>query len=216
MGKSPTDSVPGRPRPLAPRTTSRGVERASRLRDYALERFLAEGFDGVNLNDLIREVGGSKSLIYKHFGSKEGLFVAAVIGMCEQLIGDLTYDGLAGLATEEGLSVLAHRLLAALLTERHIAFQRLVIAESGRFPQVMRAWFNNGPQKSRAVIAGYLKSRFAAGKIKAVDFDRVAIQLHDMITIDLLYRAMLGAPPDPAAIRAAVDSAVETLLHGIA
>ncbi len=61
-----------------PRRTRRGEARDALLRARAAVLFLERGYDSVTVDDIVREVGGSKGSVYSFYGGKEGLFLAAI------------------------------------------------------------------------------------------------------------------------------------------
>src|ERR1700730_3406069 len=130
----------------APRRRGRGEARAAQLRARALELFLARGYDGVSVDDIVREVGGSKTNIYNFYGGKDGLFLAVMDEISQAIARPLKQLKLAGLAFEAGMRKFAKTLLAVLMQEQHLAFQRLVIAEALRHPQLGLTWHRNGPR----------------------------------------------------------------------
>ncbi len=67
------------------RRTKRGNERCEKVRVVAADLFLAHGYDGVSLDDIIAQSGGSKTNIYSHFGGKEGLFIGIIEGLCDEV-----------------------------------------------------------------------------------------------------------------------------------
>lgn len=194
----------------APRRTARGEARQAALRARAGELFLERGYDGFSLDELVRDVGGSKGAVYSFYGGKDGLFVAAVAEMMEQVTAPVKRVALDGLAVEDGLRRFATELLAMLLQPRHLALQRLVIAEGRRHPQVAADWYRVGPRATHAVLAGFLAAAQARGAVRAgLDPAAVAVLFHDMVVFDLLTRALAGADsPDAAAVSATIDHAV--------
>lgn len=196
------------------RVTKRGLERRGRIHEVAAAMFLERGYDGVSLDEIVKVVGGSKTNVYSHFGSKEGLFTAIVEDMCGNFL--ITLQGMEAATPDPAadLRAIAQALLAVLLDAEHVAFQRLIIAESGRFPAVARVWFDMGPQRARAVIARCIAFHQQAGRLRAADPHRMATRFHDMIVTNGLYLALLGAPPGPEETRLAIEEAVETLLWG--
>src|ERR1700722_10190325 len=110
-----------------PRRTRRGEERDTQLRAHASEMFLERGYDGVSVDDIVREVGGSKTNVYSFYGGKDGLFLAVMDAILQDVALPLKRLTLGGLSLEAGLQKFARTLLAVLLEERHLAFQRLVI-----------------------------------------------------------------------------------------
>ncbi|MDT7578642.1 MAG: hypothetical protein QOH17_4975 [Pseudonocardiales bacterium] len=197
------------------RRTRRGNEKSEQIRATATELFLTHGYDGVSLDAIVRAVGGSKTNIYNHFHSKEGLFADIVETMCEDFLASFATTDVAALDVQEGLRTLALALLDILLQDRHLAFQRLIVAETARFPALGRAWFKSGPERSRSIIARFIEKQQQAGRLRRSDPHRSATLFHDMIAFDLLYRAMLGNKPSDNEIRQRIDSTIHVFLHGL-
>jgi len=196
------------------RTTSRGLARREQILGVATTMFLAHGYAGVSIDEIVKAVGGSKTNVYSQFGSKEGLFSTLVEALCADLLRDFQAMDLEGMELAQGLKTLASTLLAILLEERHLAFQRLIIAESGRFPALARVWLDSGPQQSRRIIARFLEARQRAGQLRVSDAMRAATLFHDMVVSNPTHLAMLGAPPSARDIDQFIDDVIDTFLHG--
>jgi AcrR family transcriptional regulator len=199
-----------------PRRTWRGEERCGQIRAVAAELFLAHGYDGVSVDEVVRRAGGSKANVYRHFGGKEGLFAQVIEDLCAEILAPLAALDTADLPVDEALRALGRRLLGALLQERHLAFHRLVIAEAGRFPALGQVWFRQGPQTSGRILAAFIKAQQEAGRLRAGDPDRAAALLHDMLTFDLLHRALTSTDGGPTAdqVEQVMEEAVALFLHG--
>jgi len=63
------------PRPL---TTERARRRREQLLEIALEEFLARDYDEVSVDDVAGRAGVSHGLVFQYFGSKKGLYLAAL------------------------------------------------------------------------------------------------------------------------------------------
>jgi AcrR family transcriptional regulator len=208
----PLHDIPRR----AIRRTRRGDKKSEQIRSIATELFLRHGYDGVSVDEIVRIVGGSKTNVYNHFGNKEGLFVAIVKGLCDDLLASFVTIDVSKLSVKNGLRSLALALLDIVLQEQHLAFQRLVIAESARFPALGRAWFEGGPETSRSIIAQFVEQQQRTGRLRGGDPHQSATLFHDMISFDLLHRAMIGDRPTDDEIRQRIDTAIEVFLHGVA
>jgi AcrR family transcriptional regulator len=209
---TPLPDAPGR----AIRRTRRGDEKSAQIRSTATELFLTRGYEAVSVDEIVRAVGGSKTNVYNHFQNKEGLFVAIVKGLCEDLLASFVTIDLSALSVEQGLRSLALALLGILLQDRHLAFQRLIIAETARFPALGRAWYQSGPETSRNIIAQFIEEQQRAGRLRRSDPHQSATLFHDMITCDPLHRAMLGDKPSDDEIRHRIDMVIDAFLHGFA
>ena len=73
------------PRTLGVRTTS----------DIALRLFLQDGFNGVSMDQLVAEAGGSKATLYRYFPSKEALFEAIIDEVAAPAVNE-RWRGLGG------------------------------------------------------------------------------------------------------------------------
>jgi AcrR family transcriptional regulator len=208
------------PPPEAPRRairrTRRGDQRSEQIRATATDLFLKHGYGGVSVDEIVRTVGGSKTNVYNHFGNKEGLFVAVVQRLCEDLLASFVTVDVSALGLEEGLRSLALALVGILLQDRHLALQRVVVAETARFPAIGRAWFESGPERSRGIIAQFIEKEQRAGRLQRSDPHQSATLFHDMITFDLINRAMLGEKPSDGEIGRRIDLAVAAFVHGFA
>lgn len=215
MSVTAATSPPDAPR-RAIRHTRRGDAKAEQIREAATELFLKSGYDGVSVDEIIRAVGGSKTNIYHHFGNKDGLFVAIVKGLREDLLASFVAVDVAALGVEEGLRALALALVGILLQDRHLAFQRLVIAEAARFPALGRTWYESGPETSRRIFARFIADQQRAGRLRRADPHQSATLFHDMVTFDLLHRAMLDDKLSDDEICRRIDTAIDAFLHGCA
>lgn len=52
-----------------------------RILDAAIEEFVEHGLAGARVDRIARRAGANKALLYRHFGSKDGLFDAAIRAM---------------------------------------------------------------------------------------------------------------------------------------
>lgn len=196
------------------RLTSRGAARRNQIIGAATELFLDQGYEAVSVDEIIRVVGGSKTNLYKQFGDKQGLFGEIVSQMCGTFLGKLEQLDVSSLKTPDGLRVLSSTLLAVLLDDRHIAFQRLMLAVSGRFPHLTRVWFADGPQKSRAMIATFIASKQKAGELRDGNPEVLATLFHDMIVSNLMYLSLMGERTPRPEIDATINQAIELFLNG--
>jgi AcrR family transcriptional regulator len=52
--------------------------RTAQLLDCAEGLFIEQGFDGVSIEDVCRAAGVSRPVVYEHFGSKSGVYLACI------------------------------------------------------------------------------------------------------------------------------------------
>ena len=195
--------------------TRRGLERKAQILQVATEMFLAHGFADVSVDDIVLTVGGSKTNVYSHFGNKEGLFRAVIENLCESFLRTFKKVNLAGKDAPTGLTLLGSTLLKTLMLDKHIAFQRLVLAESGRFPGVGQAWFDDGPQQSRLRIAGFIAQCQQNGQLRDTDPMTAATLFHDMLVFNPTHLSTIGRPPSSRAVNQHVRHVVDMFMAGM-
>jgi AcrR family transcriptional regulator len=198
--------APATPKPT--RQTYRGIARRAQILETATRLFLEHGYAGVSIDTVVSNVGGSKTNVYSQFGNKEGLFTAVVTALCETFQHDFIALNLEGLNLSNGLKLIGKTLLRLLLQDEHIAFQRLITAESGRHPALAEAWFQAGPHRSRMLIAAFLETKRNSGEFRLQDPKKCADLFHSMLVFDPVNFCMMGKRPNAQAIDKHVDQCV--------
>lgn len=126
----------------------------------AMSVFLEHGYVGTTMDQVAAAAGVSKPTVYSHFQDKETLFNALV----EQWVQKTQWATFpeemlrspAGSA-EAGLRQLANNMLGSCVdTSEKITFIRLVLGESGRFPELGRAFVQHMDQPMIDVLTHYL------------------------------------------------------------
>ncbi|WP_347755246.1 TetR/AcrR family transcriptional regulator [Agrococcus sp. ProA11] len=211
---SGTESNPG---------PTRGAGRTERIRAAILSAaevvFLRDGFVGASMDEVARLAGSSKQTVYKHFGSKEALFVELVSSMTVSTGDPLGHEAAdASGPPAENLTALAIEMLDAVLTPRILRLRRLVIGEANRFPELGRALFEHGPARAMAGVERRLAAWVEAGSLPEHDTSAAAERFNWLVMGAPLNAAMLlgdDAILSPAQQRAHAASAVDALLRSI-
>ncbi|MBO2453917.1 TetR/AcrR family transcriptional regulator [Actinomadura barringtoniae] len=76
----------------APASTGRGEARRTAILEVAARLFADRPYDVLSIDEITREAGVAKGLIYYYFGSKRGLFMA-VIDQAASALNDLAEKG---------------------------------------------------------------------------------------------------------------------------
>jgi AcrR family transcriptional regulator len=140
-------------RGVAPRKRLSGEERRAAILDAALAVFAERGYHSASIDDIAREGGVSKALIYEHFTSKQELYAELLQQYAGQLLERLAR------AMEEAGSMGATRLASGLdaffgfVEERRVAW-RMLFREAGD-PEVA-AVFERMVAQVTAVVAALI------------------------------------------------------------
>lgn len=188
----------------------------------ATDVFLEGGYLGTNVDAIAAGSGVSKQTVYKHFGSKEALFIAIVASMTSDA-GDLVVretpepDDSADLAGY--LRAYADKQLTVVLTPRLMQLRRLVIGEVSRFPDLAKVLYERGPQRALTRLTAVFERLAARGLLTIEDPSVAASHFNWLIMADPLNRAMLlgdDAIPAAAALRRHVAEGVRVFLAAYA
>ncbi|MFL9962495.1 TetR/AcrR family transcriptional regulator [Paraburkholderia sediminicola] len=214
----PTSKTPASKKLPSRLPVSKSTQRRRELLSTAADMFLARGYDGVTLDEIIAEVGGSKSNVYKHFKGKESLFIAAVEYLSDEISSVFADSDAFSLPLRLALTSIGQTFYKAVLHPRAIALQRLAIAESSRFPQVGQTWFDRGPRIFYEAMTKFCEERQARGELRTCDAQEAAILFHDMMAFNLSHQLLLGIirPPKASIVEAKVRFVVDAFLNGFA
>lgn len=175
--------------------------------DAATEVFLRDGYLGTSMDEIAARSEVSKQTIYKHFGSKEALFVEIVTSMTDEA-GDTVRNKVSGFEdgddVAEYLVGYAYRQLTVVVTPRVMQLRRLVIGEVGRFPELAKVLYERGPARALSALAAMFESMSDRGQLTIDDPLVAASSFNWLIMAEPLNRAMLlgdGAIPKAAELR---------------
>ena len=142
--------------PTSPVVPMRSERKRRAILAAAEELFLRHGYLGTSMDELAELSNVSKQTVYAHFGSKEALFVELVSSMtggAGDALHDLDVEPAADGDVAGYLEQYAAGQLTVVMTPRLLKLRRLVIGEVGRFPELARALYENGPQRAIRSLA---------------------------------------------------------------
>jgi AcrR family transcriptional regulator len=113
-------------------------QRQQQILDAAFAEFAAHGYEATRLDDVAERAGIAKGTIYLYFRDKQGLFRAVVRGLIHPALDTLAgFVGAFPGSAEDLLRELLSRHYAQVVRKKRArAILRLLIAESGKFPQL--------------------------------------------------------------------------------
>ena len=135
-------------KPLSHEQENKGSgDKATQILTGAMHQFLIHGYAGTSMDKVAATAGVSKQTLYSYFQDKENLFTALVERMARErfqvLFGDKPLEGEPSIVLRQ----VATRALSTIANDqKYLAFVRLAIAESGRFPHLAQLMIRNGFQ----------------------------------------------------------------------
>jgi TetR/AcrR family transcriptional regulator, mexJK operon transcriptional repressor len=172
---------------------SRSARKRQAIVEAAAGLFLAQGYQGTSMDEIAALAAVSKQTVYKNFSDKEQLFSDIVLGAAtraDEFIQALprVLGGTDDLRA--GLQELARQYLATVMQPRLLQLRRLIISESGRFPDLARTYYQRVPERVMAALAGQLDELASRGLLRVEDPGVAASHLAFLILGLPLDRAM--------------------------
>lgn len=180
--------------------------------DGAKTVFLRDGFGLATMDDVASAAGVGKQTVYRHFKSKEALFVGLVGAMCAE-VGAL-HASAHGEPSEGAPEIELHKLgwllTRSLITPDSLALYRAIVAEAARLPELGQVFYENGAKVVRAFAAKILRQRFdeSTATLRAATFVQLALgDAHLELTLGYTL------PDVEARFAAQIDEAVSAALR---
>ncbi|MFE2540955.1 TetR/AcrR family transcriptional regulator [Actinacidiphila glaucinigra] len=187
-------------------------KKRSLIVDAALRAFLDEGYTGSSVNRIAADAGVAITTLYRHFDSKEDLYVSVIQDLCDRTQYMTTQPWLnkpplEGL-TEAGVAYLSH-----ILSDDRLALYRIMARDAHRFPEVGRRYQQDVVAKRIALFTNYLTHWPEAQREKVKDPVRAARTYLTLLQGDFLETVLYGGPrPAAEQIRQRAQEASAELL----
>jgi AcrR family transcriptional regulator len=187
-----------------------------RILEVATELFLTEGYGSTSIEAVAARASISKRTFYHRFDDKAALFAAVVHRIIEQIRPPPEVPLLAGAKLEEILRRLAGIILRAALAPQAIALHRLIIAESVRFPHLVRAVYNEPGTQEAMTLIGDLLARELRDAHLTVELRRFAAAqfLHMVVALPQRRSMGLGSPMTAKELERWAQDTVNLFLNG--
>jgi TetR/AcrR family transcriptional regulator, mexJK operon transcriptional repressor len=204
----------------APAETGRSERRRQAIIQAATEVFVRHGYLGATTDEVAARASVSKQTLYKDFADKQHLFAEIILDTTVQLVDGLS-DAAASTLDDaqdvrKALRDLADGFLRGLLQPDVLRLRRLVIAEADRFPEVGRAWFDRGFDRTLVILGEAMRHLADRGLLHNLsDPTLAAYQFAGLVMYQPMNQVMFAGtdalPPADRLDRIA-DAAVEMFL----
>lgn len=201
-----------RPR-RAGRLASAGV-----IREAAITLFLRSGYLGTSMEEVATVAGVSKQTVYTHFADKERLFTDLILGATNRADDFLQYMTTVLQDTDDletDLRQVARRYLGTVLQPELLLLRRLVIGESGRFPELAHTYYERAPERTLDMLASSFQRLAERGLLRLDDAPLAARHFAYLVLGAPLDRAMFcggDGEMTPAELERQADAAVRAFL----
>ncbi|MEO6093324.1 MAG: TetR/AcrR family transcriptional regulator [Novosphingobium sp.] len=213
--KPPKNVPPIRPSAGRP-TREQSLQRRDELLDCALDSFLEHGFEQATMELIATAIGMSKRTVYAYYGDKEALFRAAVERAIERYtVPREALDALIGHDLEQTLRAVGRLRVANIASHVSTTLQRILAAQSHRFPDLFNAAFTRGAGPTIAFLVDLFARHQARGGICVPEPERAAVAFLSLVVSGPARIIVSGNPLSDEEIEARIGFGVGLFLNGI-
>lgn len=174
----------------------------------AREVFMRCGYEGASVDEIAREAGVSKATLYSYFSDKRLLFLEVAKAECRAQTETATHEIDFLAPPREVLASAARRMVRFFVSDVGLQVHRIVVAESGRFPELGREFWDSGPKMVRGVLMQYFDRAMARGELRVDDLELAADQFAELCKAGLFVRMTIGLKAE------ATDAEVDRVVAG--
>ncbi|WP_108483204.1 TetR/AcrR family transcriptional regulator [Oceaniglobus ichthyenteri] len=154
--------------------------------------FLADGFEGASVDEIAKVAGVSKATLYSYFPDKRVLFSEVAKAECRrQADTAIAQIDMAG-RPETVLFAAGSHLIRFFLSDFGQRVFRICVAETERFPELGRQFYESGPAVVEAALVGYFDLAMARGELKIQDQPLAAHQFSELCKAELFPKLVFG------------------------
>ncbi|MFN6570409.1 TetR family transcriptional regulator [Nostoc minutum NIES-26] len=138
---------------------SSSADKVEKILQGAMQEFLVNGYAATSMDKVAEAAGVSKATVYSHFQDKEGLFKALIEKLAKK-----RFHSVLGTQPLVGEPYIVLRRLAKTALDQMVndqeyqAFERLLIGESARFPELAQVFILSIAKPAIETISKYLAS----------------------------------------------------------
>lgn len=200
-----------------PRWTRRKDARPQELLAAALTLFVERGYASTRLDDVAASAGVSKGTLYLYFPSKEDLFRAVVRENLVPVLDEAEHaiDGYAGHSADllrDFIRGWWQRIGDTPLS----GLTKLMMAESGNFPEVAQFYHDEIISRSDALIVRMLERGMARGEFRRIDVAQARLVIVSPILMLMLWRHSFDlCRPERISVPDYLNTVIDLMMHGL-
>lgn len=183
----------------SPKWRRRKEARPAEIVAAAYEVFAEKGFASAKLDDIAARAGVSKGALYLYFETKQDIFEAVVrdaVGANLDVIEAMAsaYEG----PIEDLLRMMVPRIAGLAADSPLGKVLKMVIGESGNFPEIARIWHDRLISRALGLLSGLIQRAQERGEIREGDPRSHAISIISPMLLGVIFRETfvpVGATP---------------------
>lgn len=176
--------------------------------DGARQVFMSDGFEGASVDEIARVAAVSKATLYSYFPDKRLLFMEVVRTECQRQAAQAMDNIDMSAPPRVVLEQAGQHFLRFITSKFGLQIFRICVAESDRFPELGRQFFNSGPAVMQAEMSAYFEQAEGRGELAVEDHGLAAFQFGELCKADLWMRLICGVT------KAASDEDIDKVVMG--
>lgn len=200
------------------RWTRRKQARPAEILDAALLVFAEKGYSGARMDDIARRAGVTKGTIYLYFENKEAMFKTLVRESIGATLASVTdgvraFQGSAKDLLRFALNAMGHLLT----TSDRVVLPKIIIAESGNFPELARFYRDEIIAKGLALMSGLIERGIAQGEFRKVPVEHAVRLCIAPVLLGAIWRVTFARFDEaPYDYQGLIDTHLDVLFRGLA
>ena len=159
----------------------------------AAQVFLAHGYEQSSMDEIALEAGVARRTLYNQFVSKKALFDATMARMWDATPLDAVIEATAQVRPPEDVLFSIGRTIANFWAPPEaVAFMRLVIWESARFPELGESFMQSGHEPVRQAVNRFVQQLSREREFHIDDPDLATAQFVDVILGEVLLSRLVA------------------------
>ena len=202
----------------SPRWQRRPDARPQELLDAALALFVERGYAATRLEEVAQRAGVAKATLYLYYDNKLELFKAVVRHALVERIDEVAQSqARRHLGAREELAALLSAFVERVASSSLSGIPKLVIAESGNFPEIARFYHDEVIRRGRAMVVAALERGAASGEFRRVDTEYAwRIVIAPLLLAIIWKHSFQSFEPGPLDLRRHLEAQLDILLDGLA
>ncbi|MEL6159164.1 MAG: TetR/AcrR family transcriptional regulator [Cyanobacteria bacterium J06623_5] len=178
----------------------KSAAKTAAILDGAMQEFLSNGYAATSMDRVAAAAGVSKATVYSHFQDKASLFAALIQQLAADKFRATSFDFHADNAATGDPKVVLSQLAQELLKDTYrdsqaCEFMRLMVGESGRFPELAEPYIAN---VAKPIIDGLSRYLASHPELALSDPEATArLFLGTLVYFIMLQRVLHGADMMP-------------------
>lgn len=167
--------------------------RPGEILEAALAVFAEKGFAAARMDDIAVKAGVTKGTIYLYFPSKEEVFKQ----LAREHVGATLAAGIEQANAHQGSAreflTLFFSVIAGMIQQSEGAvLPKIIIGESGNFPELARFWHDEVIQKAIGMLSGVIEKGIAKGEIRPIAPEYAVRTIMSAILMSLIWRTVFA------------------------